>query len=169
MLAKSGTAVLTDTQKVLAILETSDMAFYQTGSRFFGGTTSKSDYDFFVQDEPFITTILEGWGFYRLTHGHNYNDNQCVAVYRKEVEFTHIDIQIIREVDVKIRAQEILKASCPGYVRRDGLSMFPGQDRRGLWEMAYKMAILERRENALTERLDAIQIGIDMAKTVPLP
>jgi hypothetical protein len=127
----------TRTMKMFESLDASPFAFYLTGSRFFGGTHSNSDYDFFAEDSLELREILRGLGFYQ--EDSSYKDDQLIeTVYRlmpvrnvpwdnrydhdEDVEKYPVvpgqegfDIQLVKpgRLALKLQVQNILKESFP--------------------------------------------------------
>lgn len=136
----------TQLDQALMDLETTPQQFYLTGSWSFGGSRPDSDYDFFTQDTQSIRTILDQLGYYKLS-SYSYEgmpvDDNCAVVFRKDVMgdqgaevryqfYTHIDIQLQRDVQKKIKAQEILKKS--------GIFLFLKKEKyliHKIWELVY--------------------------------
>lgn len=131
-------------------LAESKFMFYPTGSRFFGNATEESDYDFFVEDTQPVLTFLENLGFNPL--GGNYYgpdplDRNTRVVMRKLVRdgeypgagaygihlprWTHIDIQICKDIYMKQQAQEILSN------HRFKFYLVPKSCRQVFWDCIY--------------------------------
>lgn len=117
----------TQLDQELANLESMYTQFYLTGSRFFRNERPDSDYDFFVADSEAIRKLLRKNGYKQLSW-YSYEggplDDNCAVVYRKIVNsqgtnagpwdatyYTHIDIQLQKDVKKKIAAQDALKKS----------------------------------------------------------
>lgn len=83
--------------------------FYLTGSRYFGGYTDTSDYDYFTEDTQSTAKLLEEHGFRKLGFT-DYKDELTSSVYRVEIDGKRIDIQLVKDVRLKIRAQQILSS-----------------------------------------------------------
>ena len=107
--------------QALTDLESLNHSFYLTGSRFFGNTRPDSDYDFFTQYTLSIRTLLTQLGYEKLSW-YSYEggplDANCAVVYRKYLDdensfygTMNIDIQLQKDIDKKIRAQDELKKS----------------------------------------------------------
>ena len=132
----------------LVDMERSKLVFHQTGSRFFNRAADESDYDFFVQDAgDSIRTELISFGFAHFTARSGYaRDSLTIDVYRKICKDGHIDIQIVSDAALKMKAQALLAYSCPDFVSgKDCKDIDPvGFQRRRIWEMAYNQIILEK-------------------------
>jgi len=76
-----------------------------TGSRFFGVSSSDSDYDFFTGDTPGLDYFLEELGFECVVS--DYNDNNCKYVCRHHE--AHIDVQVVKDPCMKEAIQESMK------------------------------------------------------------
>lgn len=93
-----------DTDNIFCQLEEMPEKFYLTGSRFFGTSDLKSDFDFFVEDKATLLTRLENLGFIKSPL--SYPDCQTISV------FTHpsnIHVQIVKDARLKQKAQEIIE------------------------------------------------------------
>ena len=153
--------LVTKTQVALSRLDESHLDFNLTGSRLFGGARPDSDYDFFVEDEPFIEDVLEGMGFVRLPFT-NYKDNETISVYRFIVadEGTQIDIQVVGDAETKMKAQELLLSTIPQLVRGKS-SLGPlDRSRKHLWNMAYEIVKMRADNAKLVDAFHAIGTGI---------
>lgn len=116
-------------ESVVSMMEESDYTFYLTGSRFFGGSNSKSDWDYFVEDSKEVRKFLENTGFWMMdkedsttTH---YGDASMVALYSRN----DIHIQVVKDAYLKHRAQAFL-------TRHANMKSVPKICRRHLWNMA---------------------------------
>ena len=80
--------------------------FHLTGSRYFRHAESLSDYDFFTQDSPEVRAWLLGQGFGPVSSDFKaYPDDPNIAeVWEKGA----VQIQLVRDVNGKIKAQNIL-------------------------------------------------------------
>lgn len=90
---------------ILSHLYESETTFHLTGSRFFGGNSGRSDYDFFAQTSPEVIVELAGLGFKRTT-GTYYSDPLVQSVWYQEVANVHV--QLVSDVDAKIAVQHLL-------------------------------------------------------------
>lgn len=122
--------------------------FYVTGSRYFGGVTENSDYDFFVQDDEEIHEMLKGLGYDVIQHHDYANDKSITYVYEKISYYrneTHkIQIQVVKDAELKYEVQKFLKRHFHGGL--PGMKM----DRSALWDiafLAYETWIKQRKEN----------------------
>lgn len=92
----------------------SEHNFHLTGSRFFGNSTNHSDWDFFIQDSPQVRNWLVANNFKINKNSKYYSDGFCVDVYRYYITDTHwIDVQIVNDVSLKIKAQDLIKLTVP--------------------------------------------------------
>jgi hypothetical protein len=92
------------TQEVLLKLDDSHFDFHLTGSRYFGGFSQNSDYDFFVRNSEEIVAFLESIGFVK-EECSNYQASigllcDTVAIYAHP--FCRIHIQLV--TDTKLRS-----------------------------------------------------------------
>lgn len=121
-----------------AILVLHSMPFkvYPTGSRYLGGATEHSDWDFFTADSPATRKALEEAGFE--TRGHEYSseylDVNTVAVYRMCTVYPYVDVQLQRDVDSKIAAQEVILH----FKQHLQESLRDRNKRSQVWDDAYK-------------------------------
>src|SRR5437879_3893495 len=86
------------------ILESSH-EFHLTGSRFFGRTRPRSDWDFFAQDCASIHIWLGNHGFEKVNDAAYYPDPSLAAIY------LHSDgchVQLVKDVTVKIAVQNLI-------------------------------------------------------------
>lgn len=97
-----------ETLRVLIALDVSEFDFYLTGSRYFGNVRPKSDWDFFVDDSQKVREFLGSEGFIEQPLWRSeYLDQNTSAVFRKN----GVDIQLVKDIQMKHVAQEILKKS----------------------------------------------------------
>jgi len=94
----------------LEVLRNSTINFHLTGSHFFHSATVASDIDFFAQDDEKTAKFLVDCGFKRLETS-SYIDTQTTAVFRKG----SIDVQLVRDVALKDKVQEKIKALFPKF------------------------------------------------------
>lgn len=96
----------------------SEHNFHLTGSRFFGNSTNQSDWDFFIQDSPQVRNWLVANNFKINKNSKYYSDDSCVDVYRYyitdyKIDAHWIDVQIVNDVSLKIKAQDLIKLTVP--------------------------------------------------------
>lgn len=95
----------------LKVMEESSFVFALTGSRFFSphrhDSTSERDYDFFVQYNLETESFLEKIGFVVHTKT-NYKDSNAKKVMRFNSEKTHIDVQLVNDFDLMMKAQKVI-------------------------------------------------------------
>lgn len=129
-----------------------DFNFYLTGSRFFGGSTEDSDFDFFVanSETPSLIAELESWGFKDFTS--DYEDSSIFKVMSVQTtddllydrkRIIKIDIQILKPemLQRKITAQTLLQDVYP-----DGLPGIYKTQRDELWKLALRAAALLEKQ-----------------------
>ena len=87
--------------EVIQMLSTSNLKFFLTGSRYFGGTNEFSDWDFFVDRTSESVDFIKGLGFLHfkpsesdVIHGNHYEGLSNVTIY-----------QLITADDEKIQIQ----------------------------------------------------------------
>jgi len=125
---------------ILNKLEYSVFTFYPTGSRYFGGVSSESDWDFFVEDSKEVREFLCQMGF-ESNDAEAYDDSTVVAVWSYYTRsswdkgLTKIDVQLISEkkFSSKLMVQKLIK----DYFGDNGL---PGnkQTQREIWKLMLK-------------------------------
>lgn len=122
--------------------ETPDFLFTLTGSRSFtfGKVYQNSDWDFFIEESKELLTFLKQHEFVNQYDAYQ-NDPLNVAVYRKDIPSlgTHVDIQVVNDVQAKIKMNSALKMHFPY-----GLPEFSDDvDRklftRRLWRLMYQL------------------------------
>ena len=122
-------------------LEFSEFNFYLTGSRFFGGISNTSDWDFVTENNDKIENYLVSIGF-KENVNLNYLDPMTEKVYTKYFcgcennhasECLKIDIQICNDIFTKIKIRDILKNNFT-----DGI---PGDkyDKSRIWGLVYNL------------------------------
>lgn len=99
---------LNKVEQVLQEMEKSIFAFHLTGSRFFGFSNEKSDYDFFVEKESGLTDFLQSFLGFKQHSCSSYKDSQTVEVYRSNT-LPWVDVQIVKNAKVKVAAQNLIK------------------------------------------------------------
>jgi hypothetical protein len=92
---------------LLRKLDESSSSFYLTGSRYFGGATPKSDWDFFTKDFYQTEAYLVSLGF-KLINDKAYNDTLTSRVFRHELG---VDVQLVSDPERKEKAQKLLHAT----------------------------------------------------------
>lgn len=106
-------------------LQDSRFMFYLTGSRFFGGNSELSDWDFFTLWTKEVVVFLVDRGFSATRH---YEDSITSSVMTFEQGPLKVDIQLVDSVDLKNKAQKLLKP----YIK-----MVEKSQRKILWELAF--------------------------------
>lgn len=100
--------------------------FYLTGSRFFGGVTEKSDWDFFTLYDKEVRRELLDYGFERNTDETYSGDTEVVEVLSKFCvdsdtgKPVKIDVQLLKVLKKKVAVQEALKKTWANYQRLPG-------------------------------------------------
>ena len=117
-------------EEILFELQKSPFHFHLTGSRFFGDCNPfSSDYDFFVQKSLEVIDFLRPLGFQLIDTAYD-NDDQTINVMRHHKK--GVDIQLVKNVDLKKRAQKAIKEKyLEQYLEMDKLQ------RRNLWDVLY--------------------------------
>ena len=122
--------------------ETPDFLFTLTGSRSFtfGKIYKDSDWDFFIEESKELLVFLEQHGFVKQYDAYQ-NDPLNVAVYRKDIPSlgTHIDIQVVNDIQAKTKINSALKTHFPY-----GLPEFSNNVERKLftkrlWRLIYQL------------------------------
>lgn len=144
------------TEQILEMIEKSPNEYYLTGSRFFGGATEKSDYDFFVQESPEVFQELNSWGLIDLSKqkntGSDYFDQMCVSVWggfqhlnqEKQIDIRYqtngaipkyadhlVHIQVVKNAEMKNNIQNLLFKS--GLL----LTIKDKRMRKRLWDVCF--------------------------------
>lgn len=113
-------------------MQASEFVFHLTGSQFFGNARVDSDYDFLVQDSLQAREFLQSLGFKKL-HSSEYNDSSIVAVFRYcQGDSTSVDIQCVKNVEVKLKAQKLIRESYGSDLPKDRF------ERCRLWNFAVR-------------------------------
>lgn len=122
--------------------ETPDFLFTLTGSRSFtfGKIYKDSDWDFFIEESKELLIFLKQHGFVNQYDAYQ-NDPLNVAVYRKDIPLlgTHVDIQVVNDIQAKVRMNSALKTHFPY-----GLPEFSNDVERKLftkrlWRLMYQL------------------------------
>lgn len=139
----------------LLTLKNAEINFFLTGSRFFGGSNSESDWDFIARHTEDNETFLLSIGFKPNEDVQDYLDPMTTKVLtkyfchceaeawninKKAHEITHgsecmkIDIQLCHDIDTKLKIRDILKK---GFNSKP----IPGDkyQRNKLWTMVYSL------------------------------
>jgi len=150
MIVGRGKTPSLDTLDALTDLKEASFEVRLTGSRFFNTATEYSDWDFFVDgDEPGLEPWLadRGWEELDRSRGlHHFpqyaGDPNIAQVYEKG----EVQLQLVRDFLVKVRAQEIL-TNDPGFIGLCRTVAYVGPSRgllkhrsRGYWQKAMKRA-----------------------------
>lgn len=136
---------LSGQQLTLDRMQNSSYKFHLTGSRFFGKATQVSDWDFFCENSQEIRNFLRDLGFRELSktkrfgkdavkvtsYEFAYVDQNVAEVWRHKLY--QIDVQLQKDVGLKLTAQNILKEILPCV----GLAK---EQRFKLWNAAFRAA-----------------------------
>jgi len=122
-------AIIGNVNLVLFELQAAPFDFYLTGSHYFGGVRSDSDWDFFTESRDGLTDFLKSLGFERYAESYA-DDPQIALVYR---HLQGVDVQIVADVQRKLNAQNLIYKS--GLLKR-GASK---QEARMLWKFVYAL------------------------------
>lgn len=101
-------------------------SFYLTGSRFFGGVTEKSDWDFFTLYDKEVRRELLDYGFKRNSDEIYSGDTEIVEVLSKNCfnpttgTPVKVDVQLLIALKKKVAVQEALKKTWANYQRLPG-------------------------------------------------
>jgi len=125
---------------IINTLIDSSLNFYPTGSRYFGGVTKDSDWDFFVEDSGQVRGFLDDLGF-TPNDSETYDDSTVVGVWSyytnnsRDKGLTKIDVQLVGEsrISSKLMVQRLLK----DHFGNIGL---PGdkQTQRDIWKLMFR-------------------------------
>lgn len=85
-------------------VEMSKWNFHLTGSRFFGNTHAKSDWDFFAEYSNELDRELRENGWKRDSNKEYTHRNSTVVIYYKE----NVHIQLVKNLEMKIKIQDKL-------------------------------------------------------------
>jgi hypothetical protein len=114
-------------------MATSPIVFHLTGSRYFGNATAKSDWDFFTEYTENTQKFLANLGFVRLAF-HGYNDELTAGVWRHAAE--QIDVQLVRDVPLKIKIQEMIYADVGMLVTLRNVTK---NEATAIWDFLYRL------------------------------
>ncbi|MCK5611070.1 hypothetical protein KAR91_54860 [Candidatus Pacearchaeota archaeon] len=115
----------------LFTLKESNFTFYLTGSRYFGGKHSDSDWDFFTEDSEEVRVFLGKLGFERLKST-KYADHGVTCVYR---HLEKIDVQLVEDPGFRQSIQKVLKDK-KHFINR----AYSRGTRTHIWNIAYDIA-----------------------------
>ena len=128
--------IVSDQQETLLKMEKSEFQFHLTGSRRFGNHSTLSDWDFFTDDNEEVVRFLCDLGF-RVYFEDRYNiypDSQTVVVLRHSA--FNIDVQIVKDVETKRMAQDLLLQVVGRFMPRKSHEL--SSERRDIWDGAYR-------------------------------
>ena len=132
-------------ENIIMELKTSSFHFHLTGSRFFGDIGFNSDYDFFTQEDPGTKNFLLNLGF-REIKNHYYNDDQIINVFRLRINNSWIDVQLVKNVELKRMVQKSIKGKyLKQYLRMDKIQ------RRHLWNLLYDVCHKQKEQLCLLQ------------------
>jgi len=139
---------MNQTRTILDEMHASHFEFHLTGSRFFGGSNERSDFDFYCEDNPEIVKWLKERGFSKVKNG-SYTDDMCCSsvflwesqVYDKDgrmIENPHpnVHVQLTQNIGIKTWVQNVLKKR--GLLRLNGLPVSKAIARL-IWNTAYNV------------------------------
>jgi len=110
----------------LGHLKVSKFDFFLTGSRFFKRTAQEdTDWDFYTQDCAEAQMYLQQNGY---VVSRTYEDLFTVLILTKKTPWIKIDVQLVKDVELKTRAQEMLTPFI-NYVSKEYHGV--------LWDMAF--------------------------------
>ena len=113
--------------------------FYLTGSRFFGGVSDISDWDFFALYSIELRSQLRDYGFERNNNETYSGDTEIIEVLSKTCfdpgtgRLVKIDVQLLKALEKKVAVQEALKRTWTNHQRLPGDKTM----QRCLWLAAY--------------------------------
>ena len=136
---------VTDNNTVISIIEwikNSPKTFAATGSRFFGGATENSDWDFFVEYDECLYDFLISQGFVDIStieidivkgNTNQYSDNSIVQVMEKVCTDGTVQIQLLQQgmFNLKLAAQKFLAYT---FV----MQAIPKDQRKAMWNVAMR-------------------------------
>jgi len=139
--------------EVIKLLENSEFKFYLTGSRFFGGYTANSDYDYFAKATDPVRHYLSWLGFDEDTISMDYfpADANTTAVFTSPCK--KIQVQLQYDVEAKLRIQSIIKSSIPQF------QFFEKYVRKSIWVAMYKA---HSTVSILSQRSSKINLGCNV-------
>lgn len=128
---------------LLSELSDLDGTLYLTGSRFFGGVHSNSDWDFFADiTTPNLLDRLCDIEFQIISLA-EYTDKTMCMVFERKDNFKVVQIQVVREAKIKFAAQSLIAESFPFDL--GGMSGLNKQDSVSVWNNALWRAKAETR------------------------
>lgn len=113
-------------QKAIEFLQNSHVQWFLTGSRFFGGFTSDSDWDFFTEYSPELSEKLEEAGFVP------------VSVYRSFINVSevfrlgNIHVQLVKGATLKSLIQQKIK-------EKINMRSLKHHEKKAIWHLAYAL------------------------------
>jgi hypothetical protein len=124
---------------VIEKLNSSEIRFFLTGSRFFGNFRSDSDWDFYTKNTTKAKRELSHLGFGVIKSNYYskpYGDDPNVALVYEHT-YTKVQVQLVNDVETKHQAQHFLN-NLPGDIRQHFLRAGK-QEAKVWWKWAYKM------------------------------
>ena len=136
---------VTNKNTVISIIEwikNSPKTFAATGSRFFGGATENSDWDFFVENDECLYDFLISQGFVSISdkeidivqgNTNQYSDASIVQVMEKVCTDGTVQIQLLQKgmFNLKLAAQKFL-------ARTFVMQAITKDQRKAMWNVAMK-------------------------------
>lgn len=121
------------TPTVVFKLVSSDYKFYATGSRYWGNSHDRSDWDFFVQDSTEVRDYLASLGFVTDIARHYDADRHCRAVFvygDEDIPEMMVQIQLVSSDELKHSVQQTL-------LRRFPNGFETKEKAKQIWSLAY--------------------------------
>ena len=140
------------TEEIIEALRNSSNQYHLTGSRYFGGSTETSDWDFFVQSSDNVRDELDKLGFIVIPrpdkndddryYPHSvtqvwsddsidYFDRNCVMVVGSNAAPIHI--QLVKDVQKKLKVQaNLMRSGALRHIKTKG-------DRKRVWNMCFDL------------------------------
>jgi hypothetical protein len=112
-------------------MEASHFNFYLTGSRFFGGHTPTSDWDYFADINAVgLIAFLESIGFQNddVALDQQYDDVSIVRVFC----YNDIHVQLVHNAILKNRVQNMLRDNVP-------MKALPKSERKHMWNFGFRV------------------------------
>lgn len=125
----------TISEEIRAKLAESPYQFYITGSRFFGGSTPQSDWDYFAQNDEKVLQFLQSLGF-KSAKTNTYSDPGIKFLLIKE----DVQVQLVSDAIAKDAVQKMITK----YMTVNQMKSLTGHMRVVLWAIPleiWKLAI----------------------------
>ena len=154
--------------------------FYLTGSRYFGGDTKDSDWDFFTADTETVRDWLWDQGFVKLSNGYpegSYShDGNTADVFR---HYLGVDVALNKDIKKKTTAQDILyQSGLLGTLAALDAYLEPNKKQvaRELWNLVYSLldrdseddiTIADLRDENASLKRELARISAEQIKNLP--